>query len=62
MAFEGLWGAAAGKRSEGCNRELCEAKSAWRPTISMRFSSRRSPRLLTHCVYHPQSRWPALQS
>eukprot|EP00966_Prymnesium_polylepis_P035326 820616-Prymnesium_polylepis.1 len=27
MAFEGLWGAAAGKRSEGCSRELSEAEA-----------------------------------
>eukprot|EP00966_Prymnesium_polylepis_P070046 1628598-Prymnesium_polylepis.1 len=31
MASEALWGAAAGKRSEGCSRELSEAKIAWRP-------------------------------
>eukprot|EP00966_Prymnesium_polylepis_P297981 6885398-Prymnesium_polylepis.1 len=31
MASEALWGAAAGKHSEGCSRELCEAKIAWRP-------------------------------
>eukprot|EP00966_Prymnesium_polylepis_P232028 5367939-Prymnesium_polylepis.1 len=48
MASRGLWGAGAGKRSEGCSRELCEAKMAWRWTISMPFSTRRSSGLLTH--------------
>eukprot|EP00966_Prymnesium_polylepis_P228455 5287296-Prymnesium_polylepis.1 len=50
MASEGLWGAGAGKLSEGCSRELCDAKTAYGGwTISMRFSSRRSSGLLTHC-------------
>ena len=39
MASRGLWGAGAGKHSEGCSRELCEAKMAWRWTISMPFPS-----------------------
>eukprot|EP00966_Prymnesium_polylepis_P089635 2075573-Prymnesium_polylepis.1 len=39
MASEALWGAASGKLSEGCSRELCEAKIVWRPTISMLFNS-----------------------
>eukprot|EP00966_Prymnesium_polylepis_P207282 4801329-Prymnesium_polylepis.1 len=30
MASRGLRGRTAGKRSEGCSRELCEAKIAWR--------------------------------
>eukprot|EP00966_Prymnesium_polylepis_P097012 2247405-Prymnesium_polylepis.1 len=51
MASRGLRGRAAGKRSEGCRRELCEAKMAWKWTISMPFSTRRSSGLLTQCVY-----------
>eukprot|EP00966_Prymnesium_polylepis_P166274 3843516-Prymnesium_polylepis.1 len=43
MASEGLWGAGAGNVSEGCSRELCDAKSARRWTISMRFSTTTSP-------------------
>eukprot|EP00966_Prymnesium_polylepis_P107947 2499751-Prymnesium_polylepis.1 len=43
---------AGSTRSEGCSRELCEAKSAWRRSISMRVSSRRSSGLLTHyCTF-----------
>eukprot|EP00966_Prymnesium_polylepis_P137882 3186293-Prymnesium_polylepis.1 len=56
MASEALWGAAAGtcKHSEGCSRELCEAKIAWRPTVSLLISTRRSSGLLTHCVCRSQ--------
>eukprot|EP00966_Prymnesium_polylepis_P239690 5543210-Prymnesium_polylepis.1 len=63
MASEGLRGTGAGKRGEGCSGAGSKAKRAWRPTISMRFSTRRSSGLLAQCVYHPaaalQCRWPA---
>eukprot|EP00966_Prymnesium_polylepis_P193641 4488335-Prymnesium_polylepis.1 len=49
MASEGLWGTALVLHSEGCSCELCEAKVAWRWTISMLFSTRRFSGLLTHC-------------
>eukprot|EP00966_Prymnesium_polylepis_P324138 7380228-Prymnesium_polylepis.3 len=51
VASRGLRGRSAGKRSEGCSRELSEAKMAWRWTISMPFSTRCSSGLLTHCFY-----------
>eukprot|EP00966_Prymnesium_polylepis_P065847 1527885-Prymnesium_polylepis.1 len=50
MASRGLWSAGAGKVSEEGSRELCDAKIAWRPPISMRFSTRRSSGLLAQCV------------
>eukprot|EP00966_Prymnesium_polylepis_P307576 7108446-Prymnesium_polylepis.1 len=58
MASEALWGAVAGKHSEGCSRELCEAKysRAWRPTVSMLFSTRRSSGLSSITAFIEKTR------